>query len=474
MEKRTSKKNTGRGSEKPVSGKTIAPKKPKVTLKNASEKAKIFVLDTSVILYNHSSILNFEDNDVAIPITVLEELDQFKKGNDTKNFEAREFTRILDRLSSSSSLQDWVPLGNAKGGRIKVVMNKPNGLDATVIFGEDKPDHRILNSALFLSRENPERKVILVSKDINLRLKAKSLNIAAEDFETGKVKNLDELYAGKGEITNVDSAVIELLYDVGYCDISDLGLKDPVPNQYYIIKNGSNSVLGYYNPKSRFIERIEKRTVQKITPRNAEQVFALHAIQNPEVKLVTLQGIAGTGKTLLALAGALDQRRNFEQLFVARPIVPLSNRDIGFLPGDVNSKISPYMEPLYDNLKFIHSQYREKDKEFKNITEALENERIVVSPLAYIRGRSLSNIIFIIDEAQNLTPHEVKTIITRAGENTKMIFTGDIFQIDTPYLDAQSNGLSYLIDRVKGQPLYAHVRLEKGERSELANLANNL
>jgi PhoH-like ATPase len=474
MEKRTSNKSTVKGSEKPASGKVSAPKRPKVTLKNASEKAKIFVLDTSVILYNHSSILNFEDNDVAIPITVLEELDQFKKGNDTKNFEAREFTRILDRLSSSSSLQDWVPLGNAKGGRIKVVMNKPNGLDATVIFGEDKPDHRILNSALFLSRENPERKVILVSKDINLRLKAKSLNIAAEDFETGKVKNLDELYAGKGEITNVDSSVIEVLYDVGYCDISDLGLKDPIPNQYFIIKNGSNSVLGYYNPKSRFIERIEKRTVQKITPRNAEQVFALHAIQNPEVKLVTLQGIAGTGKTLLALAGALDQRRNFEQLFVARPIVPLSNRDIGFLPGDVNSKISPYMEPLYDNLKFIHSQYREKDKEFKNITEALENERIVVSPLAYIRGRSLSNIIFIIDEAQNLTPHEVKTIITRAGENTKMIFTGDIFQIDTPYLDAQSNGLSYLIDRVKGQPLYAHIRLEKGERSELANLANNL
>ncbi|TVQ82964.1 MAG: PhoH family protein [Bacteroidetes bacterium] len=442
--------------------------------KKSNSQAKIFVIDTSVILYNHGAILDFEDNDVAIPITVLEEIDQFKKGNDTKNFEAREFARILDKLSQSSPLQDWVPVGNSRGGRIRVVMNKPNGLDATLVFGEDKPDHRILNTAIFLARENPERKIILVTKDINLRLKAKSLNIAAEDFETGKVKNVDELYSGKREVSDADPTVIEQLYDVGYCEPGELGLETPTANEYFIVRNNSNSVLAYYNPVSGHIERIDKRTIQKITPRNAEQVFSLHAILNPDVKLVSLQGIAGTGKTLLALAGALDQRRDFDQLFVARPIIPLSNRDIGFLPGDVASKVSPYMEPLYDNLKFIHSQYREKDKEFKNITEALENERIVVSPLAYIRGRSLSNIIFIIDEAQNLTPHEIKTIITRAGENTKMIFTGDIFQIDTPYLDSQSNGLSYLIDRVKGNKLYAHIKLEKGERSELANLANNL
>jgi PhoH-like ATPase len=465
MEKR---KTTSKSSPRVVSAKSSG------TRKKSSSQSKIFVVDTSVILYNHGAILDFEDNDVAIPITVLEEVDQFKKGNDTKNFEAREFARILDKLSQSSPLQDWVPLPNPKGGRVRVVMNKPNGLDATLVFGEDKPDHRILNTALFLARENPDRKVVLVSKDINLRLKAKSLNIAAEDFETGKVKNVDELYSGKMEVTNADPQIIQHIYDAGFCDPADLGLKDLTANQYLIIKNHSNSVLATFNPISGQIERIDKRTVQKITPRNAEQVFALSAIQNPDVKLVTLQGIAGTGKTLLALAGALDQRRNFEQLYVARPIIPLSNRDIGFLPGDVASKISPYMEPLYDNLKFIHSQYREKDKEFKNITEALENERIVVSPLAYIRGRSLSNIIFIIDEAQNLTPHEIKTIITRAGENTKMIFTGDIFQIDTPYLDSQSNGLSYLIDRVKGNKLYAHVKLEKGERSELANLANNL
>ncbi len=449
-------------------------RKPKTKSSKTKTESKIFVIDTSVIIYNYASVLDFQEHDVAIPITVLEELDHFKKGNDTKNFQAREFTRILDKLSQSSSLQNWVSLGNPKGGRIRVVMNKPNGLDATSVFGEDKPDHRILNTAIFLIKENPKSKVILVSKDINLRIKAKSLNIAAEDYETGKIKNVDELYTGKKEIHTNNAEVIELLYNMGYCEPSALGLKDPVPNQYLIIKQNSNSVLGYYNPLSGYVEKIEKHTIQRITPRNAEQVFSLHAILNPNIKLVTLQGIAGTGKTLIALAGALEQRRKYEQLFVARPIVPLSNRDIGFLPGDVSSKISPYMEPLYDNLKFIHHQYGEKDKEFKNITEALESEKIVVSPLAYIRGRSLSNVIFLIDEAQNLTPHEVKTIITRAGENTKMIFTGDIFQIDSPYLDSQSNGLSYLIDRVKGNDLYAHIRLEKGERSELANLANSL
>jgi PhoH-like ATPase len=195
---------------------------------------------------------------------------------------------------------------------------------------------------------------------------------------------------------------------------------------------------------------------------------------NPEIKLVTIQGVAGTGKTLLSLAGALEQRRNYHQIYLARPIVPLSNKDIGYLPGDVNSKLNPYMEPLWDNLKYIRSLFSEKDKEHKQLNEMVESQKLVVCPLAYIRGRSLSNVFFIVDEAQNLTPHEVKTIITRAGENTKIIFTGDVHQIDTPYLDAQSNGLSYLIEKVKGQPLYAHITLQKGERSDLANLANDL
>ena len=442
-------------------------------VKKPREK-KIFVLDTSVILYNHNALRSFEDNDVAIPITVLEELDDFKKGNDTINFEAREFIRIMDKLSNRSTLTSWISLGMPKGGKFKVVMNEQSELDAIKVFGENKPDHRILNAALVTISENPDSKVILVSKDINLRLKAKSLNIPAEDFETGKIKDVDSLYAGKTLLEGFEKSVIDMIYAEGSCTPEALGITNPIPNHYFILKNGKNSALTFYNPVTERIEKIEKHSCYRITPRNAEQVFALHAILNPNVKLVTLQGIAGTGKTLLALAAALEQKKNFKQIFLARPIVPLSNKDIGYLPGDIKSKLNPYMEPLWDNLKYIQHQYNEKDKEYKVIADAVENEKLVITPLAYIRGRSISNVCFIVDEAQNLTPHEIKTIITRAGEGTKIILTGDIYQIDTPYLDAQSNGLSHLIDKIKKHPIYAHVRLEKGERSELANLANEL
>jgi PhoH-like ATPase len=436
---------------------------------------KIFVLDTSVILYNHSAIYSFEDNDVAIPITVLEELDHFKKGNDTKNFEAREFIRIMDKLSVDHSLQNWIPIDQPNHGRFRVVMQEQtNGVDATQIFGENSADHRILNAVISLSEEYPKNKIILVTKDINLRLKAKSLNIAAEDFKTGKIKDLESLYTGKTVIGGLTKEVIDRIYTNNFCMPEEVGIQDPIPNHYFILKNTRTSVLVFYNPVTQRIERIEKKSAYRITPRNAEQVFALHAITNPQIKLVTLQGVAGTGKTLLALAGALDQKRHFKQIYLARPVVPLSNKDIGFLPGDINSKLNPYMEPLWDNLKFIKSQFNEKDKEYKKITDAVEQEKLKITPLAYIRGRSISNVFFIVDEAQNLTPHEVKTIITRAGENTKIIFTGDIYQIDTPYLDSQSNGLSYLIDKIKHHDIYAHVRLEKGERSNLANLANQL
>jgi len=438
------------------------------------KQKKIFVLDTSVILYNHSALHSFDDNDVAIPITVLEELDNFKKGNDIKNFEAREFIRIMDRLSGKFTLQNWIPLDGKGKGSFKVVMNEKSELDAVKIFGENKPDHRILNAAIVLANENPDKKVILVTKDINLRLKAKSLSIPAEDFETGKVKDVDSLYSGKSVIEDVDKAVIDKLYIDGSCTLADIGEKACHPNHYFILKNNRTSALGFFNPVTKLVERVEKRQAYKISPRNAEQVFAIHAIMNPDVKLVTLQGVAGTGKTLIALAGALDQKRSFKQIYLARPIVPLSNKDIGYLPGNIKEKINPYMEPLWDNLKFIQNQYSESDKEFKVITNAIDSEKLVITPLAYIRGRSISNVCFIVDEAQNLTPHEVKTIITRAGENTKIIFTGDVYQIDTPYLDSQSNGLSYLIDKIKHHEIYAHVRLEKGERSELANLANEL
>ena len=243
---------------------------------------------------------------------------------------------------------------------------------------------------------------------------------------------------------------------------------------FYILKSEKNSVLASYNPVTEEVSKVEKTSVYGIKPKNAEQTFAINAMLNPEVRLVSITGVAGTGKTLLALASALEQRRKYKQIYLARPIVPLSNKDIGYLPGDIKSKLNPYMEPLWDNLKFIQNQFKEADKEYKNITEMVNQEKLVITPLAYIRGRSLSNIFFIVDEAQNLTPHEIKTIITRAGENTKIVFTGDIYQIDTPYLDSQSNGLSYLIDRIQNHPMYAHVTLEKGERSDLANLANEL
>ncbi|MGZ3920925.1 MAG: PhoH family protein [Bacteroidia bacterium] len=436
---------------------------------------KIFVLDTSVIIYDHTAIKNFAEHDVVIPITVLEELDNFKKGNDTKNYAAREFTRYVDTLSGKNSLQDWTNINGPTRGRFKIEMHTSSTVNAEKIFDERKADHRILNTALFTSESNPDKKVILVTKDINLRIKAKSLNLQAEDYETGKILTTDELYSGRTEIEKATNETITSIYNQGQCKAEAVLKKTKsLPNHYYILKNGSQSVLSRYNAEDDTLRRVIKTAAFGVIPKNAEQAFALDAIMNPDIKLVSIQGVAGTGKTLLSLAGALELRRNYHQIYLARPIVPLSNKDIGYLPGDVNSKLNPYMEPLWDNLKYIRSLFSEKDKEHKQLNEMVESQKLVVCPLAYIRGRSLSNVFFIVDEAQNLTPHEVKTIITRAGENTKIIFTGDIHQIDTPYLDAQSNGLSYLIEKVKGQPLYAHITLEKGERSELANLANDL
>lgn len=438
------------------------------------KEKKIFVLDTSVIIYDHMAAKSFKEHDVVIPITVLEELDNFKKGNDTKNYAAREFTRYIDKISNGIILQDWININGKGHGMIKIEMHQDSKTDAEKVFGERKADHRILNTALYVSEKHPNRKVVMVTKDINLRIKAKSLGLNAEDYETGKIKDVNEqLYTGRSEIQKVSTEVINEIYEKGFCEPAALLKKQkPTSNHFYVLKNGTKSVLAAYSPSKDTLERVKKVTAFGVNPRNAEQAFALDAIMNPEIKLVSIQGVAGTGKTLLSLAGALEQRRTFHQIYLARPIVPLSNKDIGYLPGDIKSKLNPYMEPLWDNLKFIKNQFNEKDKEYKQITEMVEHEKLVVCPLAYIRGRSLSDVFFIVDEAQNLTPHEVKTIISRAGENTKMIFTGDIHQIDTPYLDTQSNGLSYLIDKLKNQSLYAHITLEKGERSELANLAN--
>ncbi|MEI8135933.1 MAG: PhoH family protein [Bacteroidota bacterium] len=447
----------------------------KRTSKASTNDKKIFVLDTSVIIYDHTAIKNFAEHDVVIPITVLEELDNFKKGNDTKNFSAREFTRYIDKLSGNNTLQEWTRINGPSRGMFKIEMNFSSKINAERIFADRKADHRILNTALYTAEMHPDRKVVLVTKDINLRIKAKSLSLNAEDYETGKIKTVDELYTGNTLDIKATAEQITAIYNTGSCKAKPI-LKNykSLPNHYFVLKNGSQSVMARYNADDDTLHRVVKTSAFGVIPKNAEQSFALDAIMNPDIKLVSIQGVAGTGKTLLSLAGALELRRNYHQIYLARPIVPLSNKDIGYLPGDINSKLNPYMEPLWDNLKYIRSQFSEKDKEHKQIAEMIESQKLVVCPLAYIRGRSLSNVFFIVDEAQNLTPHEVKTIITRAGENTKIIFTGDINQIDTPYLDSQSNGLSYLIEKVKGQKLYAHITLEKGERSELANLANDL
>ena len=428
------------------------------------QKRKIFILDTSVILHDHQAVNQFEEHDVAIPISVLEELDSFKKGNDTINFEARQFIRFIDKLSEGNSLNQWIQLSPEKPSCFTVVMQESGTEEqnAVKIFGDRKADHLILNAALFIKQEYSDRPVILVTKDVNLRLKARSLNLQSEDYETGKIQNLEGLYRGIAQLDLEESDMIDKIHQMESVHYSDVMKSEPYNNHYFIIKNHRSSTLAYYNPETKNLERVEKRHAYGIKPRNAEQTFAMHALFNNNIKLVTIQGVAGTGKTLIALAAALEQRSNFRQIYLARPIVPLNNKDIGFLPGDIKAKINPYMEPLWDNLKVIQNQYSENSKEYQKVKELVDNEKLMVTPLAYIRGRSLANIIFIVDEAQNLTPLEVKTIITRAGEGTKIIFTGDINQIDTPYLDSQSNGLSFMIDRLKGQPLYAHITLEKG------------
>ena len=435
---------------------------------------KLFVLDTSVLLFDHNAILQFEEHDIVIPITVLEELDNFKIGNETKHFQAREVVRFLDRIAADKNLDRWIDLGPDRG-RLKIMMSlgQPQ-LDAEKIFGVDKNDHKILNVALELKENHQEETIILVSKDINLRLKGKSLGILCEDYLTGKVEDMGEIRVGSAALHDLDAEIIRSLYQKKSISEEGILADAKISNGYYILNNCTQSVLARYNGRTDEIERVEKTYAYGIKPKNAEQTFAMHALLKEEIKLVALEGAAGTGKTLLALAAALEQKTRYDQIILSRPIIPLSNRDIGFLPGDAEDKISPYMLPLWDNLKFIKSLHQRNDKKSKAIADMQEKGDLELTALTFIRGRSLTNAFFIIDEAQNLTPHEIKTVITRAGQGTKIVFTGDINQIDSPYMDEQSNGFTYLIDKFKGHDLFAHIKLEKGERSELANLASQL
>ena len=445
------------------------------TFSSSSKKKKVFVLDTNVILHDSTCLYHFDEHDVVVPIVVIEELDRFKKGKDILNCNAREFLRSLDALTGDSIFNGGVPIGTGKGN-ISVRLGLPFHQKIIANFSRDKVDHHILNAAYHVALDKSFQSAILVTKDINLRMKAKSVGLLAEDYTTDHVKNISELYKGKRVVESLPEQIIDYMYTTPYTlRAEEMHFdRELLPNEFLIMRNGSKSALGVYDAKTDQIKRIENKSCYGIRPRNAEQSFALSALLDRDIPLVTLSGKAGTGKTLLALAASLETKRYYRQIFLARPIVPLSNKDIGYLPGDINSKLDPYMQPLYDNLTVIHNQFSGKSGSSRRIEELLSEEKIIVTPLSYIRGRSIVKVFFIVDEAQNLTPHEVKTIITRAGEGTKLIFTGDVYQIDHPYLDSQSNGLSYLIEKMKGQKLYAHINLEKGERSELSDLAIQL
>lgn len=439
---------------------------------------KTFVLDTNVILHDPTCIKHFQENNIIIPLSVIEELDHFKRGNQVINLNAREFARTLDSITGNDIFNGGVSLGRGKG-KVRIVITKGLSREIQDVFREDNVDHRVLSAAFEANRtvKNKES-IIVVTKDVNLRMKAKALGIPAEDYTTDQVTNVEELYSGKDIVENFDDDLLQKLYqapfEVSASKIAKRLKNDLVPNKYFILRNQLRSALAHLDSEVSVFRKIDKQVVYGIKPRNAEQTFAVDALSNPAIPLVSMTGKAGTGKTLLALASALSIRKNYRQIYIARPIVPLSNKDIGYLPGDVDSKLAPYMQPLWDNLKVIQDQFPETDKSHQIINNLVKEEKLVVEPLSYIRGRSLQRIYFIVDEAQNLTPHEIKTIITRAGEGSKIVLTGDIYQIDHPYLDSQSNGLSYLIEHFKGQKLYAHVNLEKGERSELAELASNL
>jgi len=443
-------------------------------------KPKIFVLDTNVILHDHKAIRQFRDNDLVIPAAVIEEADKFKKGNDTLSYHARGFMRDLDKISDGRSFgKDGIPIGKGLG-RIKVEPNHPFAPEYADLFKDDTQDHRILATAMWVRDNHPGTFVALVTKDVNLRLKAKAAGMAVQDYLTDKVEN-EHIEISQREVLTLElpSGIMQTLCYGPETAIpwKDAVAKKPAPNTLFKLSwkgGGGETVCARYDADADKILLVKSREAFGIRPRNDEQKMALDACLNPKVSLVALTGGAGTGKTLLALASALAQERDYEQIILSRPTVILGNQDIGFLPGDQKTKMGPFLQPLMDNLNVIKEQFRPGSREAQRIDNMLTMEKLIIEPLAYIRGRSLGKCFFIIDEAQNLTPHEVKTIITRAGEGTKMVFTGDIFQIDQPYLDQWSNGLTHLSEKLTGQAIFQHVFLRKGERSALADLAAKL
>jgi len=411
-----------------------------------------YVIDTNIILHDPYCLKNYQGHRVCLPISVLEELDKFKSGHEPKNYNAREFQRILEDYTGKETMIDGVSVDIWIDSEVNPMIEK--------IFPDKNPDHRILNVAHSLG-------AILVTKDSNLRIRARAIGVTAEDYTKGKVEPPQN-----AEPIKVTPSKLSKFFEEG---IPYDGLYE---NQYVILKAGKSSGLGIYRNGLLHPLYKEKFSACRITAKNAEQVFALHALLDPTLPLVVLSGTSGSGKTLLALAAAIQRRSEFRQIFVARPIIPLSNREMGFLPGTIKEKMDPYMQPIFDNLHVIRDQYKDEGKSKKEdkmatvLAELKEKEKLVISPLAYIRGRSLNSVYFILDEAQNTSPLEIKTVGSRMGVNAKLVVTGDVNQIDLPYLDSRSNGLSYLVEKMKGERLFAHVDLVKGERSELSELVS--
>jgi PhoH-like ATPase len=434
---------------------------------------KNYVLDTNVLLHDARAIFAFADNNVVIPIYVIEEIDTFKKDQSELGRNARQIARLLDQYRSEGGLSS--PQKMDTGGTVRVALSKSPPKNPS--YDSRSMDQRILELALEVRDLDAKVPTILVTKDVNMRVRGEALGLPTVDFEPEQIA-IDELYSGNREVV-LKNGVIDEFYTEGA--LGPEALSDPAPhaNEYLFLKDDAGkSALGRFDKDKGQLVGVKKlrEGVWGIRPRNKEQHFALDLLLNDDVKLVTLVGKAGTGKTLLAIAAGLQkvtEEQVFSKLLVSRPIFPLG-RDIGYLPGDIEEKLNPWMQPIYDNLELLLGLNKTDKADGRSYAELVDMGFVEIEPLTYIRGRSLPNVFMIVDEAQNLTPHEVKTIITRAGEGTKIVLTGDPYQIDHPYLDSSNNGLTTVAERFKDEGIAGHIILTKGERSQLAELATKI
>jgi len=432
---------------------------------------KIYVLDTNVLIHDPKAIFNFVDNEVIVPISVIEEIDKLKR-DPTTGAQARVTSRVIDKIREKGSLSKGVELENDIFFKVEIGYGT---IKLPEFMHKELVDNKILAVTLGIKEENPDKKVVIVTKDINMRIKGDSLGLEVEDYETDKV-NYSELYEGSYEV-DVSDETFKTFEKTGRVKIEDVASKENEPNCFFKMKNSGKVISGRYSKTKKRIERMAFADVSAwgVRARNDEQEYAMDLLMDDNIRVITLVGRAGTGKTLLAVATGLEQvveRKKYKKLFIARPIIPMG-KDIGYLPGSEKEKLKPWMQPIYDNIDFLSEN--KEDKAGEKVVMGLESLGLLkIEALTYIRGRSIPAGFIIIDEAQNLTPLEIKTIVTRAGEDTKIVFTGDPDQIDSPYLDANTNGLTYLAEKFRMVDISGHITLKKGERSKLAELAAKL